>query len=145
MLSVGQSALAENPPRFTPVPQSLLLEFLADNSTFTLVDARTPAEFATSHINGAINLPHDSYDDELSLLPSELSAPIVIYCKTGKRAGELKKKLTERGYTNVRLLLPEQIFWFDSMAVFNCGTPAAGQSERTFINLTNEGNREGKL
>lgn len=145
LLTVGQSAVAGNSPQFSPVPQSLLLKFLADNSTFTLVDARTPAEFAASHINGAINLPHDLSDDELSSLPSELDAPIVVYCKTGKRASQLQTKLTELGYTNVRVLLPEQIFWFDDSAVFNCGTPAAGQSDRTLTNLINETNREGKL
>jgi hypothetical protein len=54
-------------------------------------------------------------------------------------------KLVERGYSDVRVLLPEQIVWFDGMAVFNCGTPAAGQSDRKFDSLTVDKNREGKL
>jgi rhodanese-related sulfurtransferase len=144
-VATSEVALAENSPEFSPVPQKLLLRFLADNDTFTLVDARSPAEFAKSHINGAINLPHDASDDDLSSLPSELNAPIVVYCKTGKRAGQLKAKLIERGYTNVRVLLPEQIVWFDGMAVFNCGTPAAGRTDRIFESLTVDNNREGKL
>ena len=127
------------------MPQSLLLKFLADNETFTLLDARSPKEFAASHINGAINLPHDSAGDELSSLPSDLNAPIVVYCKTGKRARRLQAALVERGYSNVRVLLPEQIVWFDNMAVFNCGTPAAGQTGKTITNLPDEGNREGTL
>jgi rhodanese-related sulfurtransferase len=144
-LLIGHNASAGETTQLTPVPQSLLLKFLADNRTFALVDARSSAEFDTSHINGAINVPHDSPDDSLSLLPSNLDAPIVVYCKTGKRANKLKTKLVDHGYTNVRVLLPEQIVWFDGMAVFNCGTSAAGQSEDTFTSSIVDKNREGKL
>lgn len=142
-LLTSQWACAENSPQSSPVPQKLLLRFLVDNETFTLVDARTASEFETSHINGAINVAHDSTEDVLSSLPSDLHAPIVIYCKTGKRARQLQERLLARGYTNVRVLLPEQIFWFDDMAVFNCGTPAA--TTNTFAKPKPEGNREGIL
>ena len=145
LLSVGQSATAETPTQRSPVPQSLLLKFLADNETFTLVDARSPAEFATSHITGAINVPHDSSDNILSLLPTDSNELIVVYCKTAKRADKLRTKLIERGYTNVRVLPPEQIVWFDGMAVFNCGAPAVNRSDHTIKSLAFEENREGKL
>lgn len=124
------------------VPRSLLLEYLADETAFTLIDARSPAEFAESRIAGAINIPHDSSADILSLLPRDLDAPIVVYCRTGRRAGLLKAMLTERGYTDVRVLLPEQIVWFEGNAVFNCGTPAAAQRGRTIESFITEGKRE---
>lgn len=144
LLLMGQSALAENEPQSSPVPHKLLLGFLADNATFTLVDARSPAEFATSHINGAINVPHDSSGDGLSMLPPQPDAPIVVYCNTGKRARELQARLLQRGYSDVRVLLPEQIVWFEGMAVFNCGTPAAEHSQNTLATLITEtkGERE---
>jgi rhodanese-related sulfurtransferase len=141
----GQNALAEESTQFSPVPQSLLFKFLVDNEIFALVDARSPAEFDTSHVNGAINVPHDSPDDTLSLLPSDPDAPIIVYCKTGKRAKELKTRLVDRGYTNVRVLLPEQIFWFDDMAVFNCSGSAAGPSKDTITSSIVDKNREGEL
>jgi phage shock protein E len=118
----GMSAAA------TPVPQKLLLSFLADNSTLTLIDARSSEEFQTSHINGAINVPHDTSIDANTGLPSDLQAPVVIYCKTGKRATTLQLKLRELGYTDVQVLQPGQITWFDGMAVFNCGVPASQDS-----------------
>ncbi len=141
----GQVAFAENSPQVSPVPYKLLLRFLVDQETFTLVDARSAGEFETSHINGAINVPHDSDDDVLSSLPSDLHAPIVVYCKTGFRASQLQARLLERGYTNVRMLLPDQIAWFDGLAVFNCSGPTTDESDETFTKLINEGNREGKL
>lgn len=118
----GNSATA------TPVPQKLLLSFLADNSTLTLIDARSREEFQASHIGGAINVPHDTSIDSNTGLPSDLQAPIVIYCKTGKRAAALRSKLRELGYTDVQVLQPGQITWFDGMAVFNCGVPTSQDS-----------------
>lgn len=126
----------------TKVPRSLLLQFLTDQSTFTLIDARSPDEFAVTHIAGAINVPHDATDGFTPLLPSDLSAPIVIYCQTGNRARQLRSMLLERGYTNVGVLKPDQIFWFDNMAVFNCGVDPHAGSADNMISLLSKGKTE---
>lgn len=120
------SAMAQAPEPATgtaasPVPQALLLDFLADRSTFTLIDARSPEEYAEAHIDGARNVPHDQLDSHLDALPAAPGATIVVYCRTGKRAGRLKAQLAERGYTDVRVLQPEQIFSSGDLMVFNCG------------------------
>ena len=139
LLVAGNAALAAD-----GVPQSLLLEYLADNSTFTLIDARSPGEFAASHIAGAINVPHDHTDARVPRLPSDSGAPIVVYCQTGKRASQLKAELIERGYTNVRVLQPQQIFWFEGLAVFNCGTNASQDSPNDLTTVLTEGKLEEK-
>jgi phage shock protein E len=118
-----------------PVPQPLLLAFLADNSSFTLLDARTPDEYAEAHLTGAVNVPHDAVDDKAAALPGHPGATIVVYCKTGKRAGLLKSELAKRGYTDVRVLLPDQIHWFDGLAVFNCATPPENIPARDLVSL----------
>jgi phage shock protein E len=106
------------------VPQKLLLSFLPDNTTLTLFDARSPEEFAVSRIGGAINVPHDSAVEAAEVLPADRSEPIVVYCKTGIRAGALRHQLQERGYSDVRIFQPDQVFWFDGITVFNCGVPS---------------------
>jgi phage shock protein E len=121
------------------VPRVLLLRYLADNSLFTLIDARSAREFDTGQISGAINLPHDSEADIAPLLPANPDAPIVVYCKTGERAALLRSRLLERGYTNIALLQPDQVHWFADMAVFNCGVDAEPGSTGTIFNLLNEG------
>jgi len=128
----GVDVLALSGPGFAdpqqspdPVPQKQLLGYLADNSTFTLIDARSAEEFEASHVSGAVNVPVGALDDSAELLPVDRDAPIVVYCKTGKRATVLKDKLVERGYTDVQVLRADQIHWFDDMAVFNCATPSA--------------------
>jgi len=48
------------------------------------IDVRSPAEFATGHIPGAVNIPMDQIEARLDdLLPA---APILLVCQTGKRA-----------------------------------------------------------
>ncbi len=115
-----------------PIPQSVLLGFLADTTVFTLLDARSPEEYAIGHLYGAENVPHDRVDEHAARLPAARSAPIVVYCKTGKRAAALKAALEARGYDNVRVLAPAQMFWSDTVPMFNCGVPepSAGPAER---------------
>lgn len=115
-------------PAHSPIPhvdRELLLGFLADNDTMTLIDARSPEEFAAQHLPGAVNIPFDAVATNEALLPADRSRPIVVYCRSGKRAGLLLADLLARGYTNVQVLPREQIFWQDNFMVFNCGTAPA--------------------
>lgn len=124
LLAASLPVSADPEPQPTGVPQKLLLSYLADNSTFTLIDARTAEEFEAAHVAGAVNVPVDALDDSLERLPADRAAPIVIYCRTGRRATALREQLLDRGYTDVEVLRGDQIHWFDGMAVFNCATPS---------------------
>lgn len=115
---------AEAPPL---IDRSLLLDYLADTDTFTLLDARSEQEFATGHIYGAVNIPHDALDEFAAALPTDLDAPLVVYCKTGLRAARLQEQLSARGYTRVRVLGPKQLVWSDTAPMFNCGVPAPAE------------------
>ncbi len=101
------------------VDEQLLLDYLADNNTVALIDARSPGEYSSQHIPGAVNLPYDELDEHKALLPSKKDKPIVIYCRSGKRAGILGKDLKALGYSEVHVLPREQIFWNDEMMVLN--------------------------
>ena len=117
----------DTPAKFTgpEVAQQTLLAYLADHSRFTLIDARTLAEYAAAHIDGAVNIPHDELAGHEKLLPVDRDAPIVVYCRTGRRAGKLQAQLLDLGYTDVRVLRPSQVTIFDGQAVFNCAIPAS--------------------
>jgi len=113
-------------PAQSPIPRvdrELLLAFLADDETMTLIDARSPEEFGEQHLPGAINIPFDAVDANAEQLPADAMKPVVVYCRSGKRAGLLKDELVARGYADVRVLPREQIFWEDNFMVFNCSTP----------------------
>lgn len=71
----------------------------------TLVDVRTPEEFAAGHLPGAVNIPVD----DLSLRLEELGAPekpVVVYCRSGGRGARAEKLLKERGFQQVLNLGP---------------------------------------
>ena len=56
-----------------------------------LVDVRTPEEFATGRIAGAVNMPVDGFD------PAQLAdadpAKVVLYCRSGRRSQIAAEKL----------------------------------------------------
>jgi rhodanese-related sulfurtransferase len=127
--AIGTAVADDAPVAVEHIEQATLLKYLADNDTLTLIDARSADEYATGHILGARNVPHDQVAAHAAELPADLAAPIVVYCKTGKRATLLASALTERGYSNVRVLGPAQLFWSDTAPMFNCGVEASAEPE----------------
>lgn len=110
------------------VDQSLLLGFLADPDSMTLVDARSVEEYETQHVSGAVNIPFDQLNEHKPALPADVQHPIVVYCRTGRRAGLLRDQLIGLGYQRVFVLPPRQLFWSDEALVFNCGLQEDGAS-----------------
>lgn len=62
-----------------------------------IVDVRTPREFKTKHILGAINLPIKEIMKHNIKLPKDKE--IVVYCETGSRSNASAKVLREHGWT----------------------------------------------
>ena len=70
-----------------------------------LLDVRTEEEYGIEHAAGAILLPQEDLEtmDEgeiLDILP-DLDAPVLLYCRTGRRAALAAVKLDELGYTRL--------------------------------------------
>jgi len=68
-----------------------------------LVDVRSPAEFSSGHLPGAINIPVQ----ELSTRTGELAPsdkPIVLYCQSGMRSASAARILKSAGYSAVHNL-----------------------------------------
>lgn len=78
-----------------------------DNSQLTeaikeeafLVDVRTPSEFATGSVKGAINIPLDKVTMEL--LKFKGKENIVVFCRSGNRSEQAKIILEKNGFQNV--------------------------------------------
>jgi phage shock protein E len=71
----------------------------------TVLDVRTPDEFAQGHVPSAINIPVDALPGQLAevgtLTHGDHNAPVVVYCASGARAATAARALTSAGYTHV--------------------------------------------
>lgn len=65
-----------------------------------LLDVRTAEEYAAGHIPGASLAPYDAID-AASFAEGDKAAPIVVYCRSGRRSALAKATLESLGYTNV--------------------------------------------
>ena len=70
-----------------------------------LLDVRTEEEYGIEHAAGAVLLPQEDLEtmdegDILEVLP-DLDAPVLLYCRTGRRAALAAVKLEEIGYTRL--------------------------------------------
>ena len=74
---------------------------LIDEGGVTVVDVRTPKEYADGHGPGALNIPNE---DIGSTQPSQLSSTddkLIVYCRTGVRSKQASDKLVALGFTEV--------------------------------------------
>jgi rhodanese-related sulfurtransferase len=96
-------------PAATEISQQELLSE-APGGTFVL-DVRTPEEYAAGHVPNATNIPHDQIAARMAELESHKGSPIVVYCKSGKRAGIAAEALSKAGFTNLRHLSGDMDGW----------------------------------
>jgi len=86
----------------TVTPDTINTE-LIENPDLFVIDVREPSELeANGHVPGAVNIPVKTLADNPALLPADLDAPIVVYCKSGTRSTWAWTILSALGYTNVR-------------------------------------------
>ena len=62
----------------------------------TIVDVRTPEEFAVEHFPNAVNIPLDNIVQRIKEF-KEMQKPIVAYCRTGNRSGIAVSILKQNG------------------------------------------------
>ena len=67
----------------------------------TLVDVRTEGEWNDGHARDAIHLPLDDVKDGARPDVAK-DRPILVYCRTGRRAAEAAEILERDGFTDVR-------------------------------------------
>jgi phage shock protein E len=73
----------------------------AYDSGTQFVDVRSDAEWNDGHLKGALHVP---VDQVATLAASDLpnkDAPLVLYCRSGKRAQSAAEVLQQLGYTHV--------------------------------------------
>ena len=90
--------------KFKTVDVAEFAKAVADTS-YVVLDVRTPAEYAEGHIPGThfnIDVLEDSYTEiALKNLPKE--KPVALYCRSGNRSKNAARILAENGYQVLEL------------------------------------------
>ncbi|NJO31473.1 MAG: rhodanese-like domain-containing protein [Richelia sp. SL_2_1] len=67
-----------------------------------IIDARSPEEYAVSHLESAQLIQTDNLDlNKIILSEVPLNKPIVVYCSIGYRSAKVAQQLSSAGYENV--------------------------------------------
>ena len=64
----------------------------------TILDVRTKKEYDEGHYPGAINIPYDTITEDNV---KDLETPILVYCRSGRRAVIAAKKLYSLGIKKI--------------------------------------------
>lgn len=64
-----------------------------------LVDVRTPGEFLSGSVKGAINIPLAQIQNRLSTLKGEKN--IMVFCRSGASSSQAKNMLAQNSFSNV--------------------------------------------
>lgn len=62
-----------------------------------IVDVRTPKEYQSGHVQGAINIPIETLSKSLQRVPKNKT--IVVYCASGNRSGAAAGLLRQKGWS----------------------------------------------
>ena len=108
---VSAGALAAE-PALVPISQEALLERQqkGDDATYVL-DVRSPEEYASGHVPGAVNIPYDQIASRMAEVPKDKD--VVLYCKSGRRAGIAAEVLAGQGYTRLQHLEGDIVAWVE--------------------------------
>ena len=88
VIGVSAAALAAND----------LATIQSNISSPVIIDVRSPQEFATGSIEGAVNLPLKGLPDSLLSEGIELDEEVVVYCRSGRRSALAKTVLKAAGF-----------------------------------------------
>jgi rhodanese-related sulfurtransferase len=98
-----------------------LRELIDSGRAPRLLDVRTPAEFETSHIPGAYNVPLDLLKEHREELRNHLDEDVVLICRSGARAAQAEQALAGVGLPNVKVLGGGMMAWQAADAPLNRG------------------------
>lgn len=62
------------------------------------VDVRSASEFASGHVEGAVNIPHTEIVARIGEVTDDKDATLYLYCRSGRRSGIALDALQQAGY-----------------------------------------------
>ena len=66
-----------------------------------IIDVRSPEEYKAGHIQHAINMNIEGFEDRIGELEDLKDFPIITYCNSGKKSGQVAEILVNKGFKDV--------------------------------------------
>ena len=79
-----------------------------------LLDVRTQAEYDSGHILNAINISHDEILEDPELLAEYKDSQMVVFCRSGVRAGKLIQLLESIGFEDIIDIDGDMLAWSEA-------------------------------
>lgn len=109
-LPVAVASLWPNENTEEVAPEEILARIEAGTAP-VLLDVRSREEFASGHVPGALNIPHDELAQRLGEIEGDRSQEVVVYCERGPRASRAADVLEDAGFREVRHLEGNMSAW----------------------------------
>ena len=89
------------PANLGKINKVAVADFEKSLATATLVDVRTPEEFAAGHVKGAVNINFKkrTFPDYINAIAKD--KPVAIYCRSGNRSGKAALIMQSLGFKEV--------------------------------------------
>ncbi|MFQ5636117.1 MAG: rhodanese-like domain-containing protein [Gammaproteobacteria bacterium] len=98
-------------PAGGPIAAADLAARIENGTAPVIFDVRTATEYADGHVPGAVLLPHTEVAERADEFSVFRDLEVVVYCRSGKRAGMAEADLVAAGFTRVRNLEGHMLEW----------------------------------
>ena len=77
-------------------------ELMDSNKELKIIDVRTPGEFASGHLENAVNIDFRNDDFQQKIAELDRNESYLIYCKSGGRSGQALDLMKELNFIYVK-------------------------------------------
>lgn len=88
-----------------------LIQEKSDDPNFKILDVRTPDEYTSGHVEGAVNIDYNSDDFKEKLATLDRSGEYLVYCRSGNRSSGAVKVMEELEFTMIYHMTGGIIEW----------------------------------
>lgn len=80
----------------TPTPEKV-----AVTAETVVIDVRTPEEYASGHLENAVNVNVQSSNFDAIMMSQPIDGDYLVYCRSGNRSAQATARMEQLGFTNV--------------------------------------------
>lgn len=95
------SCNGQSSKNITDIDTKTFSEKITAKPNAQIIDVRTPQEFASGHIDNAVNIDWLSDNFVANTQKLDKTKPVFLYCKTSNRSTQAAKKLEELGFATI--------------------------------------------